>query len=251
MEKSFIYALTEPAGGVRYVGKSDSPLRRFVVHLRDKSSRRLGRWIRLLQRSEQNPRLEILEWVDCCGWQEAERKWIAYFRQCGFDLVNHTDGGEGLVNPTRETRRRMSKTQKRLMTDPAYRAKIFTAERNRKISSSLVGKQKAPEHIAKLPQNCAGRKLSPEHAERSREVLRRFGYHWPIGVRPSMETRRKISVALRGNQHTLGRIMPPEERLARSIKQRGAPKTDEHKQRIREGMLRRWARVRMLEGVLQ
>lgn len=56
----------------------------------------------------------------------------------------------------------------------------------------------------------------------------------PKGGHNSAETRAKISRALMGN------CLSPLSRELISERQRNVPKSDEHKQRIRNGMLRHW-----------
>ena len=65
--------------------------------------------------------LETIEVVLECEWEEAEEAWIEYFRKQGYDLTNHTDGGEGVRNIDEETRLRMSMAAKKKLEDPEYR----------------------------------------------------------------------------------------------------------------------------------
>jgi hypothetical protein len=207
----------------------------------------VGRWIRSLRDSGQAPTLVILEVVES-DWQAAERRWIAYYRDLGADLTNHTDGGEGLINPTSDTRAKLRDYRLQDWADPERRevllAILRSPERRTRISTALRGKRKSAQHVANLPQNRKGRQLSPEHAARLRDVLREFGYRHPKGVPMSSETRASISAALKGNQHTLGRRLSAEERERRSRSQKGRPKSPEHREKIRIAALRRWARAR-------
>lgn len=246
---AYIYALTDPdSGDIRYIGKADNVIDRLKSHLNDCSSTRKARWIRSLVGRGKRPELLILEEVGNEQWQDAESKWIAHYRLVGADLCNHTDGGEGLRNPSAETRAKLSELRRSEWLDPVGKAKwlsiLRSPGRRQKISDSLSGKKKSMEHVAKLPQNQPGRKLSPEHAERSRELLREHGYRHPLGVPMTEEVKRKIGESLRGNSHTLGRVMPEHEKLRRSEALRGRPKSEETRQRMREAAFRRWQKAR-------
>lgn len=94
---TYIYSLTDPNTFlVRYVGKSNKPKRRLCSHItRSKELKNhIGNWVRSLLNKGQKPILNILEKVDESVWQEAERKWIKYYRDLGNDLTNFTDGGD-------------------------------------------------------------------------------------------------------------------------------------------------------------
>ena len=52
-------------------------------------------WLRSLLNRGLWPTIETLETGVGVGFEDAERKWIAYFRQQGNDLTNATDGDEG------------------------------------------------------------------------------------------------------------------------------------------------------------
>src|SRR5437660_1595370 len=101
-----IYALCEPdTKAVRYVGKADSVKARLKNHKNEKRTTRKCRWLASLHRRGLAPVVILLEEVADDSWQTAERRWIAYFRERGCDLCNHTDGGEGLCGASEETRR--------------------------------------------------------------------------------------------------------------------------------------------------
>lgn len=94
-----IYALCETwdAGCPRYIGKTVQSLRlRRVAHMR--ATKRGGqlpvhRWLRKRGGA-------IIRWIETVppegDWQERERYWIAAARRQGHNILNLTDGGEGL-----------------------------------------------------------------------------------------------------------------------------------------------------------
>lgn len=176
----------------------------------------------------------------------AERRWIAYYREGGNDLTNHTDGGEGLVNATDDTRAKLRAYREAEWLDPERRATLLAtlraADRRAKISSALRGRTKTPEHIAKLPQNRPGRTLTAEHKQAISAGLR--------GRKHRPETIEKLRQLNRGNRYGVGNrsrtghVQSAEERRRKSETQKGRPKSAEHRERIRAGALRRWARAR-------
>lgn len=98
-----IYALTYPGmDSVRYVGKTvRSPRKRHDEHIKAAMNHPrlpVHRWIASLYRRGMWSCLWHLEWVpESEDWAARERHWIAKFRSEGHDLLNLTDGGEGLA----------------------------------------------------------------------------------------------------------------------------------------------------------
>ena len=94
-----IYGLVDPiTGQLRYIGRSCSGLRRPRRHTIPselaKDQTHKGRWLRSLDTAR--PQIVVIQQLpDSELLNEAERFWIAYFRQLGCPLTNLTDGGEG------------------------------------------------------------------------------------------------------------------------------------------------------------
>lgn len=103
---------------------------------------------------------------------EHERLLIWCFRKMGFSLTNMTDGGEGLSNPSKEVRLKMSKNNamkkpevaaKNTALRTGKKLKPLTLEVRQKISKSKKGKIVSSEHRAKLSAAQTGRIFSPTH----------------------------------------------------------------------------------------
>lgn len=93
----YVYALTQPdTGEVAYIGRTNHPRSRWITHCRTKDHwRAVGRWLISLREQGLRPGISILEAVPDSAWQDAERRWIAYYRAQGVRLVNGTAGGNG------------------------------------------------------------------------------------------------------------------------------------------------------------
>ena len=68
---------------------------RLAQHLKDKKATSKAAWIRELACLGLKPSMLILEEIDGCTWQEAEKKWISDARDDGWKLTNLTHGGDG------------------------------------------------------------------------------------------------------------------------------------------------------------
>ena len=195
----YVYGLVDPTTRqIRYVGKTKGYLNsRLKGHLREaqvssQHNHRLA-WMRMLFKKNLVPSLIMLEEVVTAdGLVKAERWWIQELRSRGLDLVNGTDGGEGMENPSPATRLKLQARpqvgfsvevrrkgnealRRKWATDSEYRALMKEINKSRRdptkryskyrsrtkkgtqewrdaISRSRVGRPKSEEHKAKLSQ---------------------------------------------------------------------------------------------------
>lgn len=97
-----IYGLVCPLSGeIRYIGKTSQTLkRRLNAHVSEAkrfSHSHKHRWIAKCFSFGKLPSILLLEEIEeINNWQLRERKWIKLAQELGFDLVNQTEGGEGL-----------------------------------------------------------------------------------------------------------------------------------------------------------
>lgn len=163
MGTTFIYVLNDPrTGRTRYVGKSDSPFQRYDQHLKGSEQRdtHKNRWIRSLQKEGLVPTMELLDEVPTQQWEFWEREYIRVFRALGTDLVNTTDGGEGVAPGTKfslETRAKMSAIRRGKILSPETRAKLSVIRRGRKFSPSHCANISTG-HKGQIPWNKGKRK---------------------------------------------------------------------------------------------
>ena len=105
-----------------------------------------------------------------------ERLWIAVYRACGAPLVNAIDGGHGTLNPTAETRRKLSKSH--------------LGRRHTEETKLRMRKPK------KYPEGRRSRQVTEQFRERMREIAL---------ARPALTEAQKVRLrGLRvGKPHTL------------------------------------------------
>lgn len=159
-----IYTLSDPrTQEVRYVGVTFRGKRRYNEHIsRAMTGGKTHRdcWIRSLIVAGVRPFYRVVETGDGDGWQDAERAWIAKYRQSE-RLVNHTDGGDGTpglpISP--EIRRRLSEARKGVPYPPGR-------------ISAMKGKQHTPEALEKIRVASKGRRM-PDSMRRKLSALRK------------------------------------------------------------------------------
>lgn len=212
---TFLYALCDPSTReIRYIGKSNYPARRLKQHLIQsiKMYSHIGCWLRNILAAGNSPSMHILKEVPTDQWESAERNYIRGYRLMGCDLVNATDGGEG-VTMTTEIRAKISSNRKgkglgfspslefranlsaRTLGVPmveAVKAKLRISNKGqglgRKLSQEICAKLKGPrgprskEAIAKTAKSNSGKFRSPESKRRMSEAqLKRLA----AGAKPS------------------------------------------------------------------
>ena len=95
---TFIYILQNPVTlETKYIGKSNNPKKRFSHHcsVGYKSNNKTGNWLKSLKKLNLKPLMTIIDETEG-NWQDLESYWISQFRTWGFNLTNHTNGGEGV-----------------------------------------------------------------------------------------------------------------------------------------------------------
>ncbi len=153
---------------------------------------------------------EVAIWHSALTWNQAvehEKFWVAIYgrRDIGTGaLVNLTDGGEGMANPSRETRKKISEANKGSKNPnwgkPSYNSgKPASRETCKKISEALKGekhplwrKQHSEETRRRIAEANKGRVLSKE----TRQKIAKAAKEQII----SKETRQKMAMTRRGKE---------------------------------------------------
>jgi len=182
----FLYTLKDPrhsdtdkSNHIRYIGITTKTLNeRFKGHIaQSKLSKRKSsyccNWIRQLAQDGQIPIMELLEEVPDEYLKEREIQRIQEYRDSGCRLTNITAGGDGLLNPTPEYRKKLSE---RLMgeNNPNY------------------GKKHTPDIIFKMrqPRSEDGKKAIAESNKKR------------IGLPLSQTAKNKMSITRMGVKHS-------------------------------------------------
>lgn len=232
-----IYGLYDPRVEprmIRYVGYSgkglQSRLREHCAESLQSVTCHRTKWISKLLREGVRPAIIELERVDASTWQERERHWIATLRSSG-KLTNSTDGGEGLINPTKDVRDRIAAKVSVHSKGNQHRKGIPHSDEDRaKISSGLRLSEKAklsnaarvgrnphasmtPEQraakIEKIRQSKLGKTRAPFSIEARRNMS--IGH---TGLKHTSTTKDRIRAANIGNTHALGNKQTESARAA-------------------------------------
>lgn len=177
-----IYGLTETRldhprfGEIRYVGKADNPVSRLDKHMRDRRACHRVNWLQALKRLDLLPSIVILAEVSEDEWQAAERQWITYFKDQGADLVNETEGGDGLKGFVHSI-------QSRIKMSLAKKGKPKTKEHAAAISRSLIGNNRFKGHT---------------HTGVNRAIMADAISNSRLGKPLSEETKARISLSKKG-----------------------------------------------------
>lgn len=187
-----IYTLSCPdTGSIRYVGKTIKNLKdRLWVHISVSKTKRTHRdkWINSIIQKGKKP---IIELLDECGeedWVIYEMYWIAQIKGWGFNLTNHTIGGEG------------------------PHGRIFSKESRNKISKALKGRKYSKETIEKMRRSQMGKKLKQETIDK---IVSKH-----IGTKHKKESIKKMKKA------HFGKKMSRESRKKMSLKRMGITPTN-------------------------
>lgn len=157
MKTTFIYALCEPdlqVPVIRYIGKTVRLKRRFRDHCNHsfKASTHLGCWLRSLKARSEIPVLMTLTEVPEEIGSAAEILYIRLARENGMDLVNATDGGDG-VTMTPQIRKKISDKNKGRIASEEARANMSAAKQgpeHRGVNHSCFGRTRSEETKIKL-----------------------------------------------------------------------------------------------------
>jgi hypothetical protein len=194
-----IYGLMDPrTDELRYVGKSHSGMIRPRGHTYPSQLRQHNRrvaWLKALVHENLRPEIVVLEEAENAeSLEPLEKQAIAHYREMGFDLVNGTDGGEGVSGRTvsEETRAKIRAARLGRTYSEETRARMAEAQRARfargipqehRDSLSAAQKKRDPStrrNAAKaLAESNRKRTWTEESRERLSQSLKRIGHRPP------------------------------------------------------------------------
>lgn len=260
--KTKIYVLSNPDGGIRYIGKTIQSLReRFCGHLleaRKNGCNHRCNWIRSLLQNGKTPKIEIVGEVEGDGCKE-EIAWIKYFRAEGIDLTNDTIGGEGGMlgrKLTLEHRAKISKANTGRKHSDEAKKRMSIAQRSpeqrKKLSIASLGKKRSKEVCRKISIANTGKRHSAE--TRLKISLGHMGQKpWNLGKHQTEEIKQKLSIINKGKKLTpeqcrkisitlSGRSLSDDHRHKIGIANKGKIRSEKTLQKLREASRKRWDR---------
>jgi len=101
-----IYILKDPIDfNIRYVGITTrsikARLRQHIADARRNNSTHKDHWINKLIKISMRPLIEVIDYADSIDeLYKKEITYIKHYRDCGYNLTNATDGGEGCIGRT-------------------------------------------------------------------------------------------------------------------------------------------------------
>lgn len=131
--KNYIYLLSDPTTNkVVYVGKTKNPKKRYKDHCRiskNEHKTKLFKWKNSIIKSGKFPIMTVI--LETSNIDKYEKYYISLFKSNGHDILNMTDGGDGLQNPSPEVRKKIGEKSKgRKMTQKTKDA-IFKSTFNK------------------------------------------------------------------------------------------------------------------------
>lgn len=167
METCRVYALSSSEDGeIRYIGQTKLTISRRVSghisnSLREKTHK--ARWIQSVITAGHTIESTIL--VEDAEWCVDEMRLIQVHRVNGTRLTNATDGGEGMINPSAETREKISVS---LLGNSHALGHRHSQETRLSIAGSHTGMKRSTEQRAKMSVAQKGKTVSPETREKIR-----------------------------------------------------------------------------------
>lgn len=219
-DRVYVYALSRtPDAPTRYVGRTKNPDQRLSSHMSMAKAKvgelRVAEWLMSFRQRGETPSMRILEVVGRHCWRQAEKDWIAAFRDLGFDLLNTDAGGEG----------------------PPYGREVSDVTRRRQ-SEALSGRTMSQESCEKMSRAHKERlRNDPEARRELTERLREYWSkpenqgkrrQWALGRSRPERVKEKISDTLQGREFT------DEHRRKISEAKSGTPKSSEHRRKLAE-----------------
>jgi len=150
-------------------------------------------------------------------------------------LLNRTDGGEGLINPSEETRQLMRENNINGIT--GMLGKKHTEETKQKMSKSAKKRGFTKEQRQKIGDSLRGRKENPEAGKRRGKAIstaKKGKTNGHIGMKHSEETKQKMRAAQQKLNYE--RTDETKQKIRDARQKLNYKHTDETKQRMSEIM---------------
>lgn len=199
-----IYGLIDPRSKeCRYVGKAKDAVKRGYLHVCESQLRRKtykNHWVKSLLREGHRPEMIILEETTPANWKEAEIFWISYLRFLGARLTNATSGGDGVHDPSPETREKMGDSCR-------GKKRTFTSEHKAKIAAANRERATDPVWLAQARENLEKNRNVNGHAWKAESRLKASAAQQRRSMRKTPEERREFAMTgVRARQKNVRRL---------------------------------------------
>ena len=202
-QQGVIYKITCLINGKLYVGKTKQKLEnRMAQHRHESKKGSIGLGAAIRKYGWENFSVEVIETCLIENLTAREIFWIAELNSKSPNGYNLTDGGEGLVNPSDETRAKMSANRPDVSgeNNPNY-GKKTPPEVCAKISASNKGKTKGKKRKSLSAEHKA--KVSANHADFSGENNPMYGKkHSPETIAKISAKAKSRPSSRKGKKHT-------------------------------------------------
>lgn len=175
MKQCTIYGLYDPfTNELRYIGKTIQTVElRLRAHLKPSSTvarTHLYNWIRKLLDCGEKPIIRAIDIVSIEEQDNAERYWIAHYRQQGYNLTNYTDGGTGGLTRTgpitAEHAAKLHAGLAKARAEGRIKSRNLTEKERLNLSQKRKGMKFTDEHRSNISRGKQGKSLSEEHRQR-------------------------------------------------------------------------------------
>jgi hypothetical protein len=169
-----IYCLSDPnTDQIRYIGQSVNPYMRAGRYLTAnvKSQPHLGNWLKKLKHNGQRCRIHILTLTETAEQlNDEEVRWIAEGKTRGWNLINHTDGGDARGRKLNEEElQAMRERGKKLRSNPELVAK------NTKALQTAIAAQQVEREQRKIErQQQAQARQAEQQKQREEKTAKRY-----------------------------------------------------------------------------
>lgn len=166
MKTGIIYTLSHPISKkIVYIGKTINTLEtRLYGHIGDskRHNRKICKWISKLTSEGLIPLIEELDSSSEEDLARLEIFYIELFKVWGFDLKNHTDGGEGLIGFNHSEKSKLLMSNKRKGEKNAFYNKTHSQESKNKISKANKNRKMSEEFCNKRSEYMKANPIAKE-----------------------------------------------------------------------------------------
>lgn len=214
-KQGIIYKIVNILNGKIYIGKTVQKLNeRVKQHLRNKYISGIDGALK--KYGLENFKVEVVEKCTIDILDEREKFWIAFYDCKSPNGYNLTDGGEGISNPSQETRKKLSKASKGRPLPESARENLSIV--NSGEGNPFFGRHHTEETKNKISNSLKGRTLPKSTCEKMSKSRTGEKNHF-YGKHHTGETKAELSKKLTGRQ------LP-----------------EEHKKNISAGLIAYWAK---------